>query len=82
MVPFILAARVENTDPQYLQFQRLSRADAKGEFTFDNVAPGRYFVMTRVIWEVPNGIIPEGGGLYEEVEVKDGQTVNVVLAGN
>lgn len=82
MIPVLLSAKVENTDPRYLQLQRKTRADAKGEFSFDNLGPGRYFIMTRVTWQVPNAIIPEGGSLYEEVEVKDGQVLNVVLAGN
>lgn len=57
-------------DPDYMAHQRALKADVRGKFKFENVPPGRYFVVTQATWIPENEILPRGGGIYEEVTVK------------
>jgi hypothetical protein len=53
-------------------------ADASGKFSLGGLPVGRYFVRTILTWDVPyHGI--QGGLLGELVEVKEGQTTNLIL---
>jgi hypothetical protein len=45
------------------------------------VAPGRYFVATQKVYRPQDALFPEGGAMYETVEVKDGETARVVVVG-
>ncbi len=38
------------SDPDYLKYTRRWKTDTNGKFTFDNVAPGEYFVVTQMSW--------------------------------
>lgn len=69
----------DNLDPGYLSMMRTSVCDAEGDFIFSNVANGDYYVLTRVLWTVGDSFIPEGGGLAQRVQVRDGQDVRVLL---
>jgi hypothetical protein len=68
----------------YAAFTRTTKAESTGRFTFDNVAPGRYFVTTQLIWQPKDTILSEGGAMYEEVTVTGTETdpIKVVLSGN
>lgn len=71
-------------DPEYVAYTRATKANAQGRFTFDHVAPGRYFITTQIIWK-PKGASQSGGGaIYEAVSVPagEGAALDVVLSGN
>jgi hypothetical protein len=74
----------ESTPDDYVRLTRTTKADKAGNFEFENVRPGRYFVQSRVYWyERVAGGIGFAYQIYDEVTVKgSGQTVEVVLSGN
>ena len=53
------------------------RVQRQGFFTFDDVRPGKWHVMTSVTWTVGDNY--QGGTLLTTAEVKDGGSVEVVL---
>ena len=56
--------------------------DAQGNFTFKNLpADKEYFLVSRVIWEVPDsyGMSTEGGSLMLRVSTQENETSEVVL---
>jgi len=60
-------------------FTRITSCDAEGDFSFENLPSGDYFLGTAVRWQVPNGFIPEGGGLFAPVSVSGGETKRVLM---
>ena len=62
---------------EYLDPQRDTQCDAQGWFTFDQVADGRFFVITLVRWKVGNS--PQGGYLMRPVTVSGGQMKSLVV---
>jgi hypothetical protein len=56
-------------DPEYASFTRTTTSDSNGRFTFDNVAPGKYFVATQIMWRPKGNLFSEGGALYDIVNV-------------
>lgn len=73
------SASQNGLDPQYLTMTKSESCDAEGDFVFNNIAAGSYYVITAVTWTVGNQIIPEGGALAKLVDIKDGQKVRVLL---
>lgn len=73
-----------STDPEYAAFTRTTKAESTGRFTFDHVAPGRYFVTTQITWQPNEAFFQEGGAIYEDVTVtgKETDPINVILSGN
>lgn len=57
---------------------KATTCNSDGEFTFEDIADGAYYVGTDIIWEA-GGYTPEGGGVMERIEVSDGETVDVSL---
>ena len=85
-VKFLPAASVPEGEPdtQYASLTRTTTVEPDGRFTFENVAPGRYYLTTRFIWKPKNSSTPEGGAMYEEVTLtgQENGPVKVVLSGN
>jgi hypothetical protein len=83
---FVPAHSIPKTepDPQYSEYTRTTKANSTGRFTFDNVAPGRYFVTTQLTWTPKDAVLPEGGAMYEDVTVtgKETESISIVLSGN
>jgi hypothetical protein len=77
-----LFIRMES-DPEYQKFTRNTKAEADGRFTFENVAPGTYYIWTQATWYADNSILPSGGIIYEKVTVKGDETepVKVIVSG-
>ncbi|MBI1868440.1 MAG: carboxypeptidase regulatory-like domain-containing protein [Methylocystis sp.] len=71
-------------DPEYVAYTRTTKAESAGRFTFEDVAPGRYFVTTQLTWQAKDALLAEGGAMYEEVTVtgKETEPIKVVLSGN
>jgi hypothetical protein len=64
--------------PGFQKARRVAVADADGRFKFTALPPGRYYVRTEVTWEV--AYHPTQGGLVGQlVEVREGETVEVIL---
>lgn len=72
---------VEDPPPEYFRYRRETKVDMGGRFTFENLAPGRYILATRVFWTEPKSFITHGGAVYDTVDVKDDATATVILSG-
>jgi len=57
---------------------RTTRCDSQGNFTFEGVADGSFFVQVSVRWMA--GDSPQGGNLMHRVQLTGGKSVSVVLA--
>ncbi len=70
--------RFEPDIPEYYELIKRTVCDAQGYFKFANVADGKFFVTTQILWEA--GDSWQGGFLMQHVSVSDGETKEVVLA--
>lgn len=71
-------------DPAIEPYIRRTKADGQGNFIFEGVPPGPYYVLSRVTWCAPsrNGCDQQGGDLMEIANVKPAdKAVNVMLNG-
>tara|TARA_R110002072_G_scaffold70478_11_gene170119 strand:- start:4595 stop:5110 length:516 start_codon:yes stop_codon:yes gene_type:complete len=66
--------------PAYHRYTRQQTCDGQGNFIFDDVADGGYYVISQVTWEIPGNYFVEGGWVMGYVEVHDGETERVVLS--
>jgi len=65
--------------PEFQQATRSVSGDAQGNFEFDSVADGDYFVLVKIMWMV--GYTPQGGTLMQRVRVSGGEVKRIVLSG-
>ena len=68
--------------PEFSQARKEIIADAQGRFVFSNVPAGSYFLRSEVTWEAPStGYLPniQGGLVFKEIVVKEGEKVDVIL---
>ena len=57
-------------------------ADGDGRFEFKNVSAGEYYIITSLVWEIPNSsCLPnlQGGILSEKIIVVEGEEYNIIL---
>lgn len=68
-------------DPGIEAFMRRTKADGQGNFSFEGVPPGSYYVMGKVTWCVPNqyGCMPQGGDLLEVVTISPTDKATTVM---
>jgi hypothetical protein len=66
---------------EYQKQARTTRADGDGRFSFANVFPGQYYVLTQVSFQVPGSAKPEGGKLKEDVAVRENTVSRIVMSG-
>lgn len=73
-----------DADPVYASFTRTAKTDHMGRFRFENLAPGRYFVSTQVVWRDQGEYLPQGGAMFDVAEItgKEERPVDVILSGN
>ncbi|WP_208948299.1 hypothetical protein [Segnochrobactrum spirostomi] len=67
---------IPNPPAAFGKYQRIATADDEGRFTFRNVAPGQYFIITSVAF--PKRQI----GLYDRVKVTAGETTRITVTGS
>lgn len=66
-------------DPQgYFTTARLSKCNSQGNFTFERVMDGTFYLTTLVSWQV--GYATQGGYLMHRVTVMGGQTAEAILS--
>ncbi|MEA2841499.1 MAG: hypothetical protein QOF41_2829 [Methylobacteriaceae bacterium] len=70
-------------DPEYASYTRTTTSESSGRFTFDHVAPGKYYVATQVIYRPKGSFFSEGGALYDVITVtgKETKAIKLVLTG-
>ena len=72
---------VDDPPPEYYEYRRETKVDMAGKFTFENLAPGRYIVATRVFWTEPKSFFTHGGAMYDIVDVREGETATGIISG-
>jgi hypothetical protein len=68
-------------DPALKEYAKVTQADATGNFSFDRLGPGEYYLYTTVKWGVPtrHGINNQGGELVERVSLGKGEQRRVIM---
>lgn len=71
-----------NNSSDYSVFVRKANCDSTGNFVFENVADGNYYIVTQVLWHIPFGYETrlEGGTLMKKVNVTKGSVEKVILS--
>lgn len=81
--------KFSNDDENYHKYTKTAFCDASGNFTFEKVADGEYFVTTSVLWEIleyniifntPVNVV-EGGVLMQKVSVSGGEHKKILVLG-
>ena len=67
---------VDKVHPQFRRYQRRTKADENGRYTFSGVPAGEYFVYAQLV-ENRTGV-----ALYERVTIADGQQLQIDLTGS
>jgi hypothetical protein len=72
-----------DADSDYASYTRTTTSESSGRFTFENVAPGRYYVATQIIYRPKGSFFSEGGALYDVITVtgNEKKTIKLVLTG-
>ncbi|WP_404991199.1 hypothetical protein [Cupriavidus pauculus] len=70
--------RFEPDVPAYKADAREQACDSQGNFRFDRLPAGKWWLQTHIVWQV--GALNQGGSLLQAVEVKDGEVRRVVIA--
>jgi hypothetical protein len=70
-------------DPEYASYTRTTTSESNGRFTFESVAPGKYYIATQIMWRPKGNLFQEGGALWDLVIVtgKETKPIKVVLTG-
>lgn len=68
----------EPDPPEFHKARRLTKCDSSGNFQFDDLRAGSYYVMTAVIWNV--GYRTQGGALLTRVTLRDGQHKRIIVS--
>jgi hypothetical protein len=63
--------------PSYTAIVRTTRCDSQGNFVFDRVADGEFYVQTQVSWMAGS---LQGGNLMHRVSVGGNQSISLVLS--
>ena len=76
----VLFLLFSDSDPEYRKYVRSTKAESDGRCTFENVAPGEYFVTTSITYQPEDSFLPEGDMIYERVKVAAGdKEVKVIV---
>lgn len=65
-----------NDQKEYASMIKYTKCDSDGNFEFDNIANGSYYVVAHVIWQVRSY---QGGALMKKVNVKNGKTEKIIM---
>lgn len=72
-----LRAVFQPNPAEYNQHSRITTCDAQGNFEFQDVKDGRYFVISQVIWKVR---MDEGGALASLIAVQNGKANRIIMS--
>jgi putative lipoprotein len=65
--------------PAYRKLLKTATCDARGDFEFENVADGEFYVQTKVSWEVGSSIFPEGASILQKVSLSGGKVEKIIM---
>lgn len=69
----------EKSDPRYLNVGRVTNCDRQGNFSFEGVPDGIWFVLSVDNARSQHGANPPGSATFKRIQVKEGQTLEVTL---
>jgi hypothetical protein len=69
-------------DARQAQYLVTIQADGSGNFKFNNVPPGRYFVTSSVFWQIPSqfGLSRQGGMMTNRITVTNDQVTRTIVS--
>ena len=75
-------------NPQtYMELQKGTVCDSRGDFVFENVEAGKFYITVPVQWQAPTynpitgaGMSLQGGAMMTEVYIQDGETKKIILS--
>lgn len=73
--------KFESTDQDYLKYSRETYCDAGGNFNFENIPDGEYYITTFVTWRGGYPVSIQGGYLMKRISVSGGGTKTVYVLG-
>jgi hypothetical protein len=77
---------LEKPDDRINPYHRTTVADGFGNFAFEHLPPGQYYVACLITWEVPNlwggGLQTTGAWARAKVTVRDGESVKTIVTWN
>ena len=81
ILPASINKQWSSTDPRYVEAARRTRCDSQGNFIFERIPDGQYYVTAMVVWGVPQQYhtSTEGGVLMEKITVSGGETKRLIL---
>lgn len=69
----------DRSDPRYLATARSTTCNDAGNFKFDGVPNGTYYVLSTMLWSSTTTVDVPGSAAFKRVQVKDGQTAEISL---
>jgi hypothetical protein len=75
LMRFTVGMAIEKPDPRESKYIRKTKADAFGNFRFERLPAGEYYLSCPIFWETLNRFT--GGMAVGEAAVSDGQVVKV-----
>ena len=78
---YLRGERYPGMDPRAISAGRHTLANASGEFTFTDVPPGAYYVVSQVTWGAPTryGLSQQGGEIIGGADVANDSTTTIML---
>ena len=74
------APKFEPDYPKFRQYVKTSTCDSRGDFEFDNVADGEFYVQTTIQWRVGHSV--QGASLLKKVSLSGGKVEKIIMAPN
>ncbi len=75
----IQKVRFTPDNPEFRKYMRVSTCTYTGEFSFENVPEGQYYIGTNIISELDGYNTIEGGAYAKEITIKPGQSLKIEL---
>lgn len=69
----------EPNEPEYTRLMKKETCDSQGNFTFEKVADGTYYITTTVQW-LAGPYNPQGGALMKKVSLNGGVAQKIVMS--
>ena len=69
--------KLEAPDPRYKEYMRRSTCNAQGDFSFNGLSDGRYFVIGSIYWEGSSSLAR--ATMMRPVKVRGGETLDFLL---
>lgn len=72
------SVRIEPSSDEFGKLVKTTQCDAQGNFSFENITDGEFFLETKVTWVVAGST--NGGAIIRPVRVSGGERIRVVIS--